>query len=180
MKPRLLILSDFWGAEKAAWVNDYVENLSTDFEIQFYDSCDLGQIDKTEYVESNLHNQFVNGGIEIATKRLLKLEKKRINVLAFSIGGVIAWKAQLKGLKINNFYSISSTRLRYEKDKPEFQLKLYFGEKDNNRPTSDWFDRMDINPKIFKDKGHNLYSEINCINEICNDITTPYNNTYNQ
>lgn len=169
-KPRLVILSDLWGIEMSDWVNDYIKILDSKFEIQFYDCCNLGQVDKSEYLESSLHEQFVNGGIEIAAKRLLELEKNRIDVLAFSVGGVIAWKAQLNGLNINNLYSISSTRLRYEVDKPKFQLKLYFGEKDNNRPTPDWFERMGLKPNIFDDKGHNLYSEINCINTICSDI----------
>ena len=175
MKPRLIILSDLWGIEKSEWVNDYAEILDSNFEIQFYDCCDLGQVDKSEYEESKLHNQFVNGGIEIATKRLLELEGKRTDVLAFSIGGVVAWKAQLNGLKINNLYSISSTRLRYEKEKPSCNLRLYFGEKDNYKPASDWFDSFELKPKIFKDKEHKLYAEIDCIREICNEIKTPYN-----
>ena len=175
MKPRLIILSDLWGVEKSKWIKDYLKILDSQFEIQFYDCCDLGQVNKSEYEESKLHNQFVNGGIEIAAKRLLELEQKEINVLAFSVGGVIAWKARLNGLKINNFYAISSTRLRYENNKPNFQLKLYYGEKDDNKPTSDWFNRMDLNPKIYKDIGHNLYTEIKYITKICKDISTPYN-----
>ncbi|WP_117879352.1 alpha/beta hydrolase [Aureibaculum luteum] len=176
MKPRLIILSDLWGIEKSVWINDYTEILDSIFEIQYYDCCDLGQVDKLEYQENNLHNQFINGGIEVATKRLLELEKKRIDVLAFSIGGIIAWKAQLNGLKINTLYSISSTRLRYEKEKPKCNLSLYFGDKDNYKPTSEWFDRIELNPKIFKNKEHKLYTEIGCISEICDDIKTPYNN----
>jgi hypothetical protein len=175
MKPKLIILSDLWGIEKSAWINDYTEILDSNFEIHYYDCCNLGQVDKSECQESNLHNQFVNGGIEAATKRLLELEKKRIDVLAFSIGGVIAWKAQLNGLKINTLYSISSTRLRYEKEKPKCNLSLYFGDKDHYKPTPEWFDSMELKPKIFKNKEHKLYTEIDCISKICNDIKTHYN-----
>jgi len=169
-KSRLIILSDLWGIEKAGWVKTYIENLDSKFEIQLYDCCDLGQVDTSGYLESNLHNQFVNNGIEIAVKQLLKLEKNRIDVLAFSIGGVIAWRAQLNGLKVTNFYAISSTRLRCEVVKPNCNINLYFGDKDNYKPTSDWFDKIEIKPKIFKGKEHQLYSENDCINEICNDI----------
>lgn len=174
MKPRLIIVSDLWGFEKSEWIKEYIKLLEAQFEIQFYDSCDLGQIDKTEYEETKLHHQFVNGGIEIAAKRLLELEKNSSDVLAFSIGGVIAWKAHLNGLKINNFYTVSSTRLRYENSKPNFQLKLYYGEKDDHLPSSDWFDNMGLIPKIYKNIGHHLYTEIKYIMDICNDIRAPY------
>ena len=174
MKPRLIIISDLWGVEKSEWIKEYAKILEAQFEIQFYDSCDLGQIDKTEYEEPKLHHQFVHGGIEIAAKRLLELEKNSIDVLAFSIGGVIAWKAQLNGLKINNFYAVSSTRLRYEKNKPNFKIRLYYGEKDENQPTFDWFDSMGLHPKIYKYIGHSIYAEMKYINEICNDIRAPY------
>ena len=175
MKPRLIILSDLWGAEKSEWIEYYIENLNFKFEIQFYDCCDLGKVNKSDYIEKNLHKQFVNNGIEIAVERLLELEKEKIDVLAFSIGGTIAWKAQLKGLKINNFYAISSTRLRYETNKPNCHTRLYFGEKDEYLPNSDWFDNIGIEPDTFIDKGHKLYTENDCINEICNDIKTSYN-----
>lgn len=170
MKPRLIILSDLWGIEKSEWINYYVKILEIKFEIQFYDCCELGKLNKSVYEESNLHNQFVNGGIEIAVKKLLELETKRIDVLAFSIGGVIAWKAQLNGLKINNFYSISSTRLRYEKEKPNCIINLYFGDKDSYKPTSNWFNKMELKPKIFANKKHELYTEIDYINELCKEI----------
>lgn len=172
MKPRLIILSDLWGIEKSEWVNNYTKTLDSKFEIKFYDCCKLGRVDKSGYKESSLHNQFVNGGIEIAAKRLLELEKRNINILAFSIGGVIAWKAQLHGLKINNLYAISSTRLRYEKVKPSYNVSLYFGDKDNYRPTIEWFDYINLKPKILKDKEHKLYTEIDCISKICNEIAT--------
>ncbi len=170
MKARLIILSDLWGIEKSDWLTGYIRILDSKFSIQLYDCCDLGRVDKSEYVENHLHNQFVNGGIETAVKRLLELEKNKIDVLAFSVGGVIAWKAQLKGLKINNLFSISSTRLRYEEHKAKCGLNLYFGEKDTHRPTDGWFNTMNLKPKIFKGRGHTLYSEIDCISTICNDI----------
>ena len=175
MKPRLIILSDLWGVEKSEWIKYYIENLNLKFEIQFYDCCDLGKVNKSDYVEEILHKQFVNNGIEIAMERLLELEKETIDVLAFSIGGTIAWKAQLKGLKINNFYAISSTRLRYETSKPNCHTRFFFGEKDEYLPSSDWFNNIGIEPYIFTGKGHKLYSKIDCINEICNEIKTTYN-----
>jgi len=112
MKSRLIILSDIWGIQKLGWVKYYIDLLSSDYDIKYYDSCELGEIETNSLNENIRHRQFVNGGIEIAVNKLLELEKKECNILAFSIGGTIGWKAALSGLKIKNLYAVSSTRLR--------------------------------------------------------------------
>ncbi|MEM0575920.1 alpha/beta hydrolase [Flavobacterium polysaccharolyticum] len=150
MKPRLIILSDLWGKEKSDWVSDYVEQLKDKFEIQFYDCCELGAIDSTNYTEESLHIQFVNGGIEKVIENLLEAEKNQIDILAFSVGGTIAWKAALKGLDIRNLFAVSSTRLRFEEDIPNGVIKLYYGENDINKPSNNWFEKHSINFEIIK------------------------------
>ena len=74
-KQRLLILSDLWGKEKSDWITYYTSILVNHFELEYYDSCDLGTINKSDYSEENLHNQFINGGIEKAVVQLVKKEK---------------------------------------------------------------------------------------------------------
>jgi pimeloyl-ACP methyl ester carboxylesterase len=170
MKPRLIILSDLWGKQKSDWVSDYVEQLKDKFEIQFYDCCELGAIDRTIYTEENLHIQFVNGGIETAIENLLESEKNKIDVLAFSIGGTIAWKAALRGLDVRNLVAVSSTRLRYVEDIPSGKIKLYYGEKDINTPSSNWFEKHSINFEIIKNKEHNFYTQNEFAASICNAI----------
>ena len=95
--------------------------------------------------------------------------------MAFSIGGTIAWKACLIGLKIDNFYAVSSTRLRYETEKPNCYTNLFFGEKDVYKPSLDWHTSIGLKPNIFKDKEHQFYSEIENIEKICSEIITPNN-----
>ncbi|MGQ7945502.1 alpha/beta hydrolase [Flavobacterium sp. WC2509] len=168
-KPRLIILSDLWGKEKSGWVSDY-ELLKDKFEIQYYDCCELGEIDKTNYSEENLHNQFINSGIEKAVENLLKKEKNPIYILAFSIGGTIAWKATLKGLKVRSLFAVSSTRLRFENEVPNCEIKLYFGENDNNAPNENWFENYSINFEILKNKEHHFYTEKEFSNSICIEI----------
>jgi hypothetical protein len=158
MKPRLIILSDLWGKEKSGWVSNYVSLLKDKFEIQYYDCCELGSIDKINYTEENLHSQFVNGGIEKVVENLLKAEKNQIDVLAFSIGGTIAWKATLKGLNVRQLFAVSSTRLRYENEIPNGIIKLYYGENDTNKPSNDWFGKYSIDLEIIKNKEHNFYT----------------------
>jgi hypothetical protein len=170
MKPRLIILSDLWGKEKSKWVSDYIQLLNDKFEIQYYDCCELGEIDKTNYTEENLHSQFINGGIEKVAANLLKTEKNQIDVLAFSIGGTIAWKAALKGLNVRSLFAVSSTRLRYEDEIPKGTIKLYYGENDSNKPSENWFEKLSINFEIIKNKGHDFYIQNECVALICNEI----------
>lgn len=170
MKPRLVILSDLWGKEKSDWVSFYIELLQDKFEIQCYDCCELGKIDTSDYAEENLHNQFINGGIEKAVENLLKAEKNQIDILAFSIGGTIAWKAGLKGLNVRSLLAVSSTRLRYENETPTGRIKLCYGENDCNKPNYDWFQKHSISFEVIKKKEHNFYTDKNSAIVICNEI----------
>lgn len=159
MKRRLLMLSDLWGKEKSGWLRHYAEALSNSFEIQYYDCCELGTVDKSDYREEALHQQFVNGGIEKAVNRLTALEKGPVHVLAFSIGGTIAWQFALKTDKVKSLYAVSSTRLRNEITKPEADIKLYYGENDPFKPSKEWFDQLQVAHEIINGKGHMVYAE---------------------
>jgi hypothetical protein len=175
MKPRLIILSDLWGIQKSEWIKHYSESLNPYFEIKYYDCCQLGEVDKTDLSEKNLHSQFIRRGIKIAVEKLLDLETGNINILAFSIGGTIAWKAGLNGLNIKNLYAISSTRLRHETDKPNCYIKLFFGKKDNFKPNADWFEKMELKFEIIKNEGHQIYQNPDNILKVCEEIKTHYN-----
>lgn len=170
VKRRLIILSDLWGVEKAQWIKYYEENLSDDFDIQYYDCCQLGNIDKSDYTQDSLHQQFVAGGIDTAVNNLVGKEKHNITVLAFSVGGTIAWKAAMNGLKVDQLYCVSATRLRYETEKPNCPIKLYFGEKDNYKPAGQWFDNFNISFELIPEKGHDLYQEESSATLICKEI----------
>ena len=161
-----------WGKEKLNWVSEYVALLCDNFEIQYYDCCDLGSIDKINFTEQNLHNQFVNGGIEIAVENLLNREKGKIKILAFSVGGTIAWKAALKGLNVSVLFAVSSTRLRYESEAPSCCVRLYFGENDVYKPSLNWFKKHKISCKIYNDRNHEMYLEGDLIKIICDEILT--------
>jgi hypothetical protein len=170
MKPRLIILSDLWGKGKSQWVKTYVAILNPFYEIVFYDCCELGNVNTSDYSEAKLHEQFVDGGIETAVEKLIHLEKGKIDVLAFSIGGTIAWKAALKEMNIGNIFAVSSTRLRYETEAPNCKIMLYFGEKDSNKPDENWFKKQKTAYEIVQDKGHDLYTEYSFSTKIGNVI----------
>ncbi len=159
IKPKLIILSDLWGKEKSFWVDYYTKLLEEKFMLKYYDCCELGEIKKYEYSENNLHKQFMNGGIAKAIENLKAIEKTEVYVLAFSIGGLICWKASLTGLKTRGIFAISSTRLRYETEKPSGIIELIYGEKDEFQPENEWFQNLNISKKFVKNENHNFYQK---------------------
>ena len=169
-KQRIIILSDLWGKEKSGWITYYTSILEDYFDVKYYDSCVLGGIDKSEYSEEKLHHQFVTGGIAKAIKNILKEEKNSIIVLGFSIGGYIAWKASNSGLQMQSLVAISSTRLRYELQKPSGIIELIYGEEDADKPDNSWFEELEIRTNFYNHEGHELYKKIEIAENICEMI----------
>jgi pimeloyl-ACP methyl ester carboxylesterase len=122
------------------------------------DARDLGRID----LEKDIHQQFVSGGIDRAASVILSYSAN--TVIGLSVGGVIAWRAMQKGWDVKELIAISSTRLRFEKDKPPCLTKLYFGEKDTFRPSESWFTEMKVPYTIIASEDHDLYKRIKLFN----------------
>jgi alpha-beta hydrolase superfamily lysophospholipase len=165
--PKLIILSDLWGKEKSHWLAHYTQYLEPHFEITYYDVCELGAVDKTIYTQDALHQQFVNGGIERAVQQLAILEKEKTNILAFSIGGVIAWKYGLQTANIECLYGVSATRLRKETNQPTGVIQLYFGSEDTFNPSANWFEQMHLQIEIIEGGKHELYRAANFAKKLC-------------
>lgn len=171
MKQPLLILSDLWGIQKANYLPQYIQLLAQKYDIEFIDCCKIGQVDTSDFTQENLHQQFINGGINLAIDSLIKNYKEEVDILAFSIGGTIAWKANLDGLKVRNFYAVSATRLRYEIIKPTSNICLVYGKLDAYQPKQKWFKEIAIyDCRIIENEGHNLYQKTTFIERICNQI----------
>ena len=123
------------GINNNNWLSIYRSELESVFELEFYDCAKLGDVHIENNPEKDIHSQFINGGIDLAVSNLLKKETQPISILAFSIGGTIAWKACLMGLNINHLFAVSATRLRYETVKPNCNLVLQYGDLDENKPS---------------------------------------------
>ncbi|NOU58684.1 alpha/beta hydrolase [Marinifilum caeruleilacunae] len=177
MKERLIIISDLWGKEKSQWLNHYTQILETKFDLAFYDSCEIGEVDKSNYTQGDLHKQFVSGGIEKAVEKLIELEKSPVHILAFSVGGVIAWKFGLRTNNVKSLKCVSSTRLRKETKRPNGKIKLYFGENDEHRPKSEWIENMKLESKLIEGKGHQVYIEADFAQMVCERIVKQNHNT---
>ncbi len=139
-----------------SWIDNYAIRLHERFDVQIYDSKTIGGIQDHTKKQEEVHRYFLDYGINNAVNYLLGHEKKAIQILAFSIGGTIAWKAALKGLKVQSMLAVSATRLRKEREKPDCTIKLIYGDLDAYRPTGTWFSAMQISPVIFPGKDHNL------------------------
>lgn len=171
MKPRLLILSDLWGIQKSDWIRYYTTELKDSFELQYYDCCKLGELNISPYTEENLHQQFVQRGIKLAVENLGKLEQGKVNILAFSIGGVIGWKWAVNNPNAISLYAVSSTRLRYETSKPSGRIELYFGEEDPYKPKNEWFIKMNLDIYFENKKTHQIYMTPEFAKTLCKRIT---------
>lgn len=167
---RLVILSDLWGINNAAWISHYIELLSSKFDVKLYDCKKLGEIGSNVDCVSIIHSQFISGGIEKAVKKLLEKEKNKIYVLGFSIGGLIAWRAALAGLQVKYMCLLSSTRLRYERQVPSSLIELYYAESDNFRPDCNWLQSHGIKQSIIKSENHEFYRKSKFAKIICNNI----------
>ena len=170
MAERLVVISDMWGAKKGLWITSYLGYLQQYFDITYYDCQQLANINLSINSEKNLHDAFINGGIDTAVVHLIKKEKEPCHYLAFSTGGTIAWKASLRGLPMKSLYNISATRIRLENKKPSIPISLVYGEKDANRPSDDWFRKLSLDKELISEFGHELYSDEKVIKKVCLDL----------
>jgi len=170
MAERLIVLSDIWGTKKGLWITSYLGYLQQYFDITYYDCQQLANIDLKVYTEKNLHEAFINGGIDTAVAHLVKKEKEPCHYLAFSTGGTIAWKSALNGLPMKSLYTVSATRIRLEHRKPDIPLTLIYGKLDEYRPSDDWARAMEVDMEEIKNFGHDLYSDEKIIKKVSLDL----------
>lgn len=170
MAEKLLIISDMWGVKKGLWITSYFAYLQQYYDITFYDCQQLACIDEPINTNENLNNAFVNGGIDTAVAHLLKKETEASHVLAFSIGGAIAWKAGLKGLPMKSLTAVSATRIRVEEKSPTVNTNLIFGGYDTFKPDVKWAKKVGVDLNIIPNFGHELYSDEKIIGEVCMEL----------
>ena len=155
----LLILSDLWGKPKSEWVIVYTNLLKENYQIAYLDCTEMAGLDLSDYTQDAFHRQFVSGGIEQAVKNLTSKITSPVDILAFSVGGTIAWQCALKTPMIQKLVCVSSTRLRKEVQKPMCETVLLFGEEDAFAPSSAWCEEMGLSPIVLRNKAHDMYKE---------------------
>jgi len=166
MKKEIVVISDIWGKSKSDWFEKFDEKLGDDYLVRYYDACQLSKVETEPYEQERLHHQFVQFGINNAVDKLLAAEKSSRIYIGCSVGGVIAWKAGLKGLPIEKLITISSTRLRKESKAPNCQLYNFFGYNDDHKPNSDWLNSSIYGSTFLIEGGHDIYKESLSIDHI--------------
>jgi len=158
---KLIVISDMYGFQDDK-IPDHSNFEIEGWMIQHYDCRQISSIDKND----NIHAQYLESGIEKGVEYLLENESDIDCIVAYSMGGTIAWKAIIKGLNVKHLIAVSATRLRLETEKPNCKLSLLYGADDGYQPTPEWFDHMKIIPEIYEHKNHEMYKEIEIKNRI--------------
>lgn len=159
MGKEILILTDIWGSNHQKWMDHYVRYYEKKYKVIVFDVIELGEICTSDFNEEKIHTQFINFGIDKAVDNLFFRKSSALAIIGFSIGGLIAWKACLRGMVVDNLILVSSTRLRFEVEKPNCHLQLFFGSKDPYIPDTIWFNNLDIIPEIFENHHHEIYRD---------------------
>ncbi|CAG2534881.1 MULTISPECIES: hypothetical protein [Maribacter] len=170
MAEKLVIVSDMWGAKKGLWITSYLGYLQQYFDITFYDSQQLANLDILIQTEENVHNAFIEGGTDTAVSHLLKKETEPCYYLAFSTGATIVWEAAKKGLPVKSLYGVSPTRIRKMNDRPNIPFQLVYGANDEFRPSEEWGDKLGVEMEVLPGYGHTLYTDEKIIKKVCMDL----------
>ena len=170
MAQRLVVISDMWGSKKGLWITSYLGYLQQYFDIVFYDSRELADIDKNTACNYEFYTAFVERGMDTAVSNLLAEEKEKSHYLTFCAGGTIAWDAGQKGLPMKSLYAISPIDLDKVSQGPDCPVTLLYGELEKNRPSTEWAIKtksvMEIVPKF----GHEMYTDEKIIRKVCLDL----------
>ncbi|UWX55557.1 hypothetical protein NYZ99_03435 [Maribacter litopenaei] len=71
------------------------------------------------------------------------------------------------GLPVKSLLSISSTRIRFQDEKPLVPFQLIYGERDANRPDDIWANKIDVEMDVIPNYGHTLYTDEKIIRKVC-------------
>jgi hypothetical protein len=170
MAERLVVLSDMWGAKKGLWITSYLGYLQQYFEIVYYDSQELADLDTFSKAPDKISEALAGGGLDRAVAQLLSKETTPSHYLTFCAGGTIAWSAALQGLPIKSLYAISPIWLHRHVQRPEVPVKLVFGEYMENRPSPAWAEDIQVPLEIIPKFGRELYSDEKIIDKVCLEL----------
>jgi len=170
MAERLVILSDLWGAKKGLWITSYLGYLQQYFDIVYYDTSQLADLDTGLTSAEDLCTAFDNGGLERAVRNLMAKESTPGHYLTFCAGGTVVWNAAKEGLPVESLYAVSPLNMHRETDVPDCQLTLVYGEYMDNRPSKDWALNMGAPMEIIPRFGREMYSDEKIIQKVCKDL----------
>ena len=170
MSKRLVILSDLWGPRKGLWITSYLGYLQQYFDITYYDTSQLADLDVSHPTVSSLTAAFSEGGMERAVRNLISKETQPAHYLAFCAGGSVVWKAIKKGLPAKSLYAISPMDLHKESKINGCPVKVLYGEYMDNKPSKNWAVQNGVTLEVFPRFGHGMYSDEVVIQKVCQEL----------
>jgi hypothetical protein len=170
MSERLVILSDLWGPRKGLWITSYLGYLQQYFDITYYDTSQLADLEVSHPTTKTLTDAFLKGGMERAVKSLLHKERKPSNYLTFCSGGTVVWNAVKKGLPVKSLYAISPMNLHREATGPDCPVKTFYGEYMEDKPSKKWAKLTGTTMEIIPRFGREMYSDEKVIQQVCKEL----------
>lgn len=170
MAERLVVLSDMMGAKHGMFITSYLGYLQSYFDITYYDSQHLANIDIPVKTLENVREAFRDGGIDTGVVHLLNKEHEASHYLTFCAGGDIAYRAALMGLPVKSLTAISPMYMEEVTGVPDCPVKLLYGGKDEVRVSESWKTAMGVEVEEIPDFGHQLYSDEKIIQHVCKSM----------
>ena len=170
MAERLVVLSDIWGAKKGMWITSYLGYLQQYFEIVYYDSQQLADLDLVNFTPEGVMEALDQGGMDTAIAQLLIKETVPSHYLSFCCGGLIGWKAALKGVPMKSLYAVSPLNIQSENERPDIPVTLLYGEYQEDRPSQEWADHMQVPIEVVPNFGRELYTDEKIIGKVSLNI----------
>lgn len=167
MAEKLVILSDLWGSKKGLWITSYLGYLQQYFDIQYYDTFQLADVEEIVCSPQKLVDAFHKGGMETAVSQLLNKENEAAHYLTFCCGGTVAWEAAHRGLPMRSLYAIAPMVIPEGIPSPDCPVRLLFGGKDPNVLSEEWAQEQGVSLEILPDYGHELYTDEKIIQKVC-------------
>lgn len=170
MAERLVILSDLWGAKKGLWIASYLGYLQQYFDIVYYDTSQLADLETGMLKPEDLNDAFDKGGLKRAVRALMAKETTPSHYLTFCAGGTVVWNAARKGLPVRSLYAVSPLYLHRETEAPDCQVTLVYGEYMDRRPSRDWALKLGAPMEVIPRFGKTMYSDEKIIQKVCRDL----------
>lgn len=170
MAERLVILSDLWGPRKGLWITSYLGYLQQYFDITYYDTSQLADLEVSHPTPSTLGTAFNEGGLERAVKSLLSKEHKPGHYLTFCAGGTVVWNAIKMGLPAKSIYAISPMNLHREAAGPDCSVKALYGEYMEDKPSEKWATLTGVSMEVIPRFGREMYSDEKVIQKVCREL----------
>ena len=170
MAERLVVVSDMWGSKKGLWITSYLGYLQQYFDIVFYDSRELAQMEKKNNTAEGIYNAFINGGLDTAVSHLLAKESEASHYLTFCAGGTIAWQAGINGLPMKSLYAVSPIEMHHFSEGPDCPITLLYGELEDKIPSPEWSIQTKAVVERIPKFGHEMYSDEKIIRKVCLDL----------